>query len=359
MQITRTGLFWMTIGGLVLVALIVLHQILLPFVVGAAGAYLLAPLVDKLESFGINRSVVAVGLVLLVALALGTALLVAFPVLVGEVRFFVEQFPRYLVRLQSIALDASDPWLRKLVGDKVHIEQSSKEIASKFVGSWLDAVLSSVRTGGLAILSILSLVIFAPIVTIYLLIDWHRMVATLDSWLAPEYREDLHAVASEIQDTISGFVRGQITICCILAVLYSIALRLIGLEHAVLLGVAAGLISFVPYLGAATGIFLSACVALVQFWPDWLPIVAVVATFVIGEAIADYVFAPRIIGRRVKLSPVWLLFAMSASAWLFGFVGLLIAVPLAATLRVILQFAFARAKASSGRHGLTGNDRVR
>jgi predicted PurR-regulated permease PerM len=125
---------------------------------------------------------------------------------------------------------------------------------------------------------------------------------------------------------------------------YAFALKLLGLEHAILLGVTAGLFSFIPYLGAATGLFLSTCVALAQFWPNWLPVAAVAAAFAIGEITADYVLSPRIVGRRVKLSPVWLLLALSAFGWLFGFVGLLLAVPLAASLRILLLHTFRRVR---------------
>jgi predicted PurR-regulated permease PerM len=347
MQIKRMRLFWISVGIAALVALLALHEILLPFAVGAAAAYLLNPLVDRLERFGIKRTVSALGLVLLFAAGLAVGALVALPVLLGEVRFFFDQFPHYLFRLQSIALDSSKPWLHDLLGHDLHVEESSTDIISKLGGSWLDEVATSMWAGGVALLSLFSLVVVAPIVTIYLIIDWHRMIATVDSWIAPEYRSDVHAVTREIQDTISGFVRGQILICLLLALFYTAALRVIGLDHAIILGVAAGLISFVPYLGAATGLVLSTCVGLVQFWPDWLPVIAVAAIFAIGETIADYVLAPRVIGRRVKLSPVWLLFALSASGWLFGFVGLVVAVPLAASIRVLLQFAFQRSQAPS------------
>jgi predicted PurR-regulated permease PerM len=344
MRISRTGVFWLVIGAAGFVAIVLLHQILLPFVAGAIGAYLLVPVADRLESFGINRTLTALGLVLLVAVALILVILVGFPVLLGEVRFFIDQFPKYLVRLQSITLNASHTWLHGLFGDEIHIEQSSAEFVSKSFGSWLDDALISMWAGGMAALSLLSLLIIAPVVTIYLVIDWHRMMAAIDGWIAEPYRRDVRVVAGEIHDTIIGFLRGQLLICTLLAAFYAIVLRAMGLEHAILLGITAGLVSFVPYLGAATGLFLATCVALVQFWPNWLPIVGVAATFIVGEMVADYVLAPRIIGRRVKLSPVWLLLALSAFGWLLGFAGLLVAVPLAASLRVLVEYCFARTR---------------
>jgi predicted PurR-regulated permease PerM len=344
MRITRADFFWIAVGAVSVVALVLLHRILLPFVVGAIVAYLLVPLVDRMELWGINRSLTTLSLVLILALVLIVATFVMFPVMVGELRFFLDQFPRYVVRLQSIALDSGGPWLHSIFGEEIHIEQSSAEIASKLGSSWLDAALRSMWAGGLAVLSLISLVVVAPIVSIYMIIDWKRMISTIENWLPPEYISDIHALSQEIHETILGFVRGQSIICICLALFYAIALRIVGLHHAVLLGITAGIISFVPYIGAATGLLLSTCIALVQFWPNWTPVAVVGCIFILGEAVADYVLSPRIIGRRVKLHPVWLIFALSAFGWLFGFVGLLVAVPVTASLRVLLTFAFARSQ---------------
>ncbi len=174
------------------------------------------------------------------------------------------------------------------------------------------------------------------------------MIATVDGWFAPEYRDDIRALGHEIHDTVAGFVRGQIVICLVLAVLYATALKLTGLNHAILIGIAAGLISFVPYLGAATGIVVSVCVALDQFWPNWAPVVVVGGIFIVGETLADYVLSPRLIGRRVNLNPVWMMFALFAFGWLFGFIGVLLAIPIAASLGVILRFARRKSPASAG-----------
>ena len=142
--------------------------------------------------------------------------------------------------------------------------------------------------------------------------------------LRPTHRDEIRALVREIHDTVAGFVRGQIVICLILAVLYAAALKLTGLNHAILIGLTAGLISFVPYLGAGTGFLVAVCVAMAQFWPNWMPVAVVAGIFLVGEMLADYVLSPRIIGRRVKLNPVWMMFALFAFGWLFGFIGLLV-----------------------------------
>jgi predicted PurR-regulated permease PerM len=219
-------------------------------------------------------------------------------------------------------------------------------------GAWLDDVLRSAWSGGRELFSLLSLLVVVPIVTIYLLIDWNRMIAAVDGWMPPGRRDEVRAVGREIHDTVAGFVRGQIVICLILAVFYAGALRLTGLNHAVLIGITAGLISFVPYLGAGAGFVVAMCVAVAQFWPDGTLLAIVGGIFLIGETLADYVLSPRIIGSRVKLNPVWLMFALFAFGWLFGFVGLLVAIPLAAALGVILRFAMRKALTSPGVDGV-------
>jgi predicted PurR-regulated permease PerM len=195
-----------------------------------------------------------------------------------------------------------------------------------------------VWSGGRALISILSLGIVTPIVACYLLYDWDRMIATIDNWVPPAKRETVRALAREVDKTIGGFVRGQSTLCLVLAVYYAVALRLVGLDHGILIGVAAGLVSFIPYLGSLSGLVIATCIAVAQFWqltPIWL----VPAIFVVGQSLSDYVLAPYLVGRRVHLNPVWVMFALFAFGYRFGFVGLLIAVPAASAIGVLTRFA--------------------
>lgn len=339
MRLARPAVFWIAVIAVALVALVLLREILLPFVVGALLAYLIVPAVDRLERLGVNRTFAALAVVLPLILGLVAVVLVMFPALVGEIRFFVEAFPRYVTRLQSLAAEASGPWMHSVTGEDMQIDQSSLDLVKTEGSRWLDGFLSSLWTSGRALISVLSLLVVTPIIAIYLAIDWHRMLAAIDGWFAPGYRDDMRTLAGEIHDTVAGFVRGQIVICLVLAVLYATALKLTGLNHAVLIGIAAGLVSFIPYLGAATGIVVSVCVAISQFWPDWIPIAIVGAIFIVGEMLGDYVLSPRLIGRRVNLNPVWMMFALFAFGWLFGFIGVLLAIPLAASIGVILRFA--------------------
>jgi predicted PurR-regulated permease PerM len=346
MTIARPTMFWITIAIVALLMLVLLRPILLPFAVGMTLAYLLAPIVDRLEQIGINRSLAALMLVLLLVAGFVGLALVMLPALVGELRFFVDEFPRYVTRVQALMADSSGPWLHALSGQELRIEESTTHAMTTMGSAWLDDLLRSAWSGGKALFSLLSLLVVVPIVSIYLLADWGRMTATIDGWVSAKHREDVRALGLEIHETVAGFVRGQIVICLILAVFYAAALRLTGLNHAILIGVTAGLISFVPFLGLGVGFVVAACVAIAQFWPDWTPLAAVAGTFLIGEILADYVLSPRIIGTRVKLNPVWLIFALFAFGYLLGFVGLLVAIPLAASLGVILRFVMHRSLAS-------------
>ncbi|CAH2402786.1 AI-2E family transporter [Mesorhizobium ventifaucium] len=348
MRIAQPATFWIGVSAVALVALVLLREILLPFVVGTLLAYLLVPAVDRLERFGINRTLAALAVFLPLIVGIIGLMLVMLPVIIGELRFFVEEFPRYITRLQSLATDASGPWMRSVIGENLHIEQSSVDVVRTVGSKWLDGVVTSLWSSGRALISLLSLLVVTPIIAIYLVIDWHRMIATVDGWFAPEYRDDIRALGREIHDTVAGFVRGQVVICLVLAVIYAAALKLTGLNHAILIGITAGLISFVPYLGAASGILVSVCVAVDQFWPDWAPVAVVGGIFIVGEMLADYVLSPRLIGRRVNLNPVWMMFALFAFGWLFGFIGVLLAIPIAASLGVILRFARRKSLASAG-----------
>jgi predicted PurR-regulated permease PerM len=345
MTVARPTLFWITISAIAVVALVLLRPILLPFAVGMTLAYLLVPGVDRLERLGINRTVAALTLVMVLVIGSAGLMLVLLPALIGELRFFTEGFPRYVARFQSLLADTSQPWLHTIMGEELRIEESATQTVATMGSAWLDDFIRSAWSGGMALFSFLSLLVVVPIVTIYLLVDWGMMITTIDGWLPLEHRKDVRALGREIHDTIAGFMRGQIIICLILAVFYATALKLTGLNHAILIGIAAGLISFVPYLGAAAGFVIAMCVAVAQFWPDWALLAVVGGIFLLGETLADYVLSPRIIGNRVKLNPVWLMFALFAFGWLFGFVGLLVAIPLAASMGVVLQFAMRKSLA--------------
>jgi predicted PurR-regulated permease PerM len=204
--------------------------------------------------------------------------------------------------------------------------------------TWLLSFAYSVWTGGKALVSFASVLIVMPVVTFYLIRDWHRMIAVVDGWVPLAQRGTVRQLAREIDAAIGGFLRGQLGVCAVLGCYYALGLTLVGLDFALLIGLVAGMITFVPYIGSMTGLMLAASVAMAQFWPDWKWIATVVGVFLIGQFIEGNIITPKFVGERVGLHPVWLIFAMFAFGYLFGFVGLLVAVPMAAAIAVLLRF---------------------
>jgi predicted PurR-regulated permease PerM len=191
-----------------------------------------------------------------------------------------------------------------------------------------------------------------------MLLDWDRMVAKIDSWVPRDHVGTVRRLATDINRSTAGFVRGQGTVCLVLGIAYAVSLTLVGLNFGLLIGLFAGLIGFIPYVGSLVGLVLSVGVAVVQFWPEWQWIAVVIAIFFAGQMIEGNVLQPKLVGNRVGLHPVWLMFALFAFGYLFGFVGLLIAVPAAAAFAVLVRFALERYLASPvyrGSGGKTGS----
>jgi predicted PurR-regulated permease PerM len=346
MNATRPIIFWIVMLAALIAVVTLLREVLLPFVAGMVLAYLLDPLANRMERLGMNRLVATLVIVLLAVVAIVVAMILTLPVVVRELAYFIENFPLYLRRLHALATDPAHPWLNKLVGEGLGEAERSVSELTAFASSWLVTFLRSIWTGGRALISILSLGVVTPIVACYLLYDWNRMIAAIDNWVPPARRKTVRSLAREVDDTIGGFVRGQSVLCLILALFYAVTLWLVGLNHGGLIGFAAGLLSFIPYLGSLSGLLISTCVAVAQFWPDWTRILIVPAIFFIGQALADYILSPYLVGRRVHLNPVWVMFALFAFGYLFGFVGLLIAVPLAAAIGVLMRYALRQYYAS-------------
>jgi predicted PurR-regulated permease PerM len=343
---SRPVTFWIGLGIVLMAAVLLLREILLPFVAGLVLAYLLNPLANRLERLGLNRIVAALIIIGGFAIVFVGLLLLAVPIIARELAYFLDNLPVYFRQLEALTNDESRPWLKKLVGEGLgSAEQSIGELASLAV-DWFGRMVRSVWSGGQALISVFSLAVVTPVVAGYLIYDWNDMLAAIHNWTPPAHRPTVERLAREIDDTIGGFVRGQGTLCLILGAFYAAALSLAGLHHAILIGLAAGLISFVPYLGSLTGLVVSACVAIAQFWPNWIAIAVIPVIFLVGQAVADYVLSPYLVGRRVNLHPVWMIFALFAFGYLFGFLGLLLAVPLAAACRVLLRFALAQYYAS-------------
>lgn len=338
----RTTILWVSAALAVAAIILVLREILLPFLVGIGLAYLLDPLVTRLQRFGIGRSAAALGIVGAFYVFIVALILLLSPVLIEEAAYLVHQFPAYVARLQAIAADPARPWLSKIVTEAAgEVQKSKAELTS--LGANLSAnFLQTLWLDGRALISIFSLLVVAPIVALYVLIDWDSIIGALDKIVPAPQRDTARKLAGEIHQTIDVVLRGEAFICLILAFYYAFALNLTGVNHAYLIGLVSGAASFVPYLGLLTGVVLAVGVALFQFWPAWDMLPIILAIFVFGQLISDYVLAPRLVGARARLNPLTTMFAIAAFGYLLGVVGLILAVPLAAAIGVLVRFVAAQ-----------------
>jgi predicted PurR-regulated permease PerM len=263
-------------------------------------------------------------------------------VLVNQVVDFIENVPAYAERLQSLFAWALNSRPARVLGiDAETIKGSLGGLLSQGT-TWLTGLLTGLLSGGAAVINIVSVLVVTPVVAFYLLYDWDRMIAVVDSWIPRDHVDTVRELAQDMDRTTAAFVRGQGLTCILLGLVYAGGLAIVGLNFGLLIGLVAGLVSFIPYLGFTVGFIVSIIVALVQFLPDWMPIGGVVIVFIIGQLIEGYVLQPNLIGKSVGLHPVWLLFALFAFGLLFGFVGLLIAIPASASIGVLVRFALSR-----------------
>lgn len=341
-KVLRRQLFFWLLALLVFGGFLVLfHTILLPFVAGMALAYFLDPVADRLERIGLSRMMATVVILIAFVLVFALALIIIIPLLVTQAADFGSKLPGYISSLQTMLTSQSrfvPDWLvSQMAGLKDSFAGLLKEGAG-FVGT----IFQQVWNSGKALIDIASLFIVTPVVAFYLLLDWDNMVARVDSWVPRDNVATVRELARRIDATIAGFVRGQGTVCLLLGIYYAVGLSMTGLNFGLLIGMFAGLISFIPYVGSMVGLVLALGVALVQFWPDYISIGIVAAVFFTGQFFEGNILQPRLVGQSVGLHPVWLMFALFAFGALFGFVGLLVAVPTAAAIGVLVRFTIER-----------------
>jgi predicted PurR-regulated permease PerM len=346
MQFERHIVFWIAALFVFIGLLWLLSPILLPFVLGMALAYVLDPLANRLTKRGVSRLVAALIILGGFVLAFALLLLLIAPVLAVQVAGFIDNAPAYMQRLQGLVSDPDHPWLKRIVGDNlVGADKSFGDVMNQAMG-YVSAVLASLWAKGHTLISIFSLVIITPVVAFYLICDWNRMISSVDRLIPLQQRATVQSLGREIDATISAYVRGQSGLCLILGSYYAVGLTLAGLSFGLLIGVVSGLISFIPYVGSLTALVLSLAVAVAQFFPDWSRILIVAGVVLFGQFLEGNVLAPKMVGESVGLHPVWLMFALFAFGYLFGFVGLLLAVPLAAAAGVLIRFALRRYRES-------------
>ena len=333
LPVRQQFLYWAAFCAAFLLLLWGLGQVLLPFIVGAAIAYILDPLADRLEAAGLSRAWATIVIFALAILVAVLALVLVLPMLVSQIIALVQAAPDLYdtARAQIIARFPSvineDSAARQVIADILASAQAQ-------AGNVVSQVLTS---AGSALSGIVVLVI-SPVVAFYLLLDWDRMIARIDDLLPRDHAPVIRQLAAQMDATLASFVRGQGTVCLILGAFYAIALMAVGLQFGLVVGLLAGLISFIPYIGALFGGILAIGLALFQFWGEWYWIAAVAGIFMIGQAVEGNILTPNLVGGSVGLHPVWLLFALAAFGSVFGFVGMLIAVPVAAIIGVLVRY---------------------
>ncbi|WP_420960034.1 AI-2E family transporter [Brucella sp. IR073] len=342
-NVRRQALFWLGAVALFGLFLWIFSPILLPFVAGMALAYFLDPVADRLERLGLSRLAATVFILLTFLIVLILAIMIIVPMLVTQATDLGARLPDYVRQLQAFIAERDSPWLRKLIGgdNSNSVIQDNLSTLLQQGTSFLTTLIQSLWNSGKAIIDIAALVIVTPVVAFYMLLDWDRMINQIDSWIPREHLQTVRALARAMDAAIAGFIRGQGTLCIILGTIYAVGLTIVGLNFGLLIGLFAGLISFIPYIGSLVGLVLALGVALVQFGLSWM-VLAVAAVFFVGQFIEGNILQPKLVGSSVGLHPVWLMFALFAFGSLLGFTGMLIAVPAAAAVGVLVRFALGR-----------------
>ncbi len=339
-------------------AFYVLSPMLAPFLAGTALGYLLDPVADRMQSWGASRLGAALLLLVLFVLCFVTAFVLLAPILSNQLAGFITSLPGYIQTLHGLFTEWSESltseyvnnWLQKYglggPGTAIDAQKYINELAAQST-AYIGDFLKSLVWRGYALINVLSLIVITPVVAFYMLLDWDHMVEILDNLVPPRHRNDVRSLARDIDRALAGFVRGQSLVCLFLGAWYAIGLSAIGLNFGFLIGVIAGCLSFVPYVGSITAFLLSIIVAIVQAWPHINLPVEAVAIVTTGLIMDGYVLSPRLVGASVGLHPVWIMFALLAFGALFGFTGLIVAVPVAATLGAIARFLTRRYQASA------------
>ncbi|MHB1102008.1 MAG: AI-2E family transporter [Devosia sp.] len=341
-------LIWVAFFLVTILVLWVFRSILLPFVVGLALAYLLNPLVNLIQKIGIGRAW-ASAIVLFFVLAVIFGLFLMLVPLVGQqVVGLIARLPGYITDLQALVQNLA-PQLSEWLGPEraAQFESSLADLIGRGV-ELAGSITAQVAQSGITVLNTIAILFITPVVAFYLLLDWEGMVKRVDDLLPRAYRDEIRGVLDQIDKSMAGVIRGQGSVILVLCVYYATALSLVGLNFGLAIGLIGGLLSFIPYVGFLIGFALSMAIALVQFWPDqWVFVVIVLAVYMVGQFLEGNILYPKLVGQSININPVWLMFALFAFALLFGFVGLLLAVPLAAITGVLTRYSLAKYQASS------------
>ncbi|MEM8570296.1 MAG: AI-2E family transporter [Pseudomonadota bacterium] len=331
------SIFWGLSLAVLIFALWVLGDTLLPFVLGTAIAYLLDPVADRLERAGLSRVLATAFISLGVVLFFVFTIFLIVPALIEQTRQAIRAAPELIAGLQ-VWITQTFP---RFSGEDQLVRQALTSVQGR-IAEIGPNIINQVLSSSLAVVDFLILIVVAPVVAFYLLLDWDLMIEKFDSWLPRQHAETIRRIFHEIDLALAGFVRGQFSVCLILGTFYAVSLSLVGLPFGFLVGMVAGFLSFIPYVGSMTGGILSIGIALVSFWgePFWILLTA--AIFGFGQFVEGNILSPKLVGRSVGLHPVILILALAVFGKLFGFAGMLVAVPTAASIGVLSRFLLAQ-----------------
>ncbi|WP_322096056.1 AI-2E family transporter [Pelagibius litoralis] len=348
--IVRSFRFWLVLLVVVLIGTYLLRSVLLPFVAGMAVAYLLDPVCDRLERWKLSRTWATTIVTVVFLLICAVILLILVPAVISQVVTLIERAPAYLNAIQREIGSLIEMLKDRLEPATLERLQEALRGSADKVIAWITKLLGGVISGGVAFINFVALLVITPVVAFYLLRDWDRLVEQADDALPRKHLETIRGLAKQVDETLAGFLRGQGMVCLLLALFYAIGLTLAGLDFGLVIGLIAGFLSFIPYVGSLVGLFLSVGLALAQF-DSFADVAIVAAVFFVGQAIEGNVLTPKLVGEKVGLHPVWVMFALLAGGSLFGFVGVLLAVPVAAIVGVGVRFGIGQYRVS---HYYTG-----
>ena len=344
--------YWTIAASILLIFLWLLGDILLPFVLGAAIAYLLDPIVDRLERLGTGRVLGTILILMAAFFVLFFIFLLLIPLAIDQFRLLAAAAPDLVTSVQALVLNQIAS-----ISPESEALNSTVSNLSTMAQEKLGIIFGSVMASAISLIDVIMLMVITPVVAVYLLVDWDRILEKINELLPLDHASVVRSLASEIDSTLSAFVRGMIAVCLVLGIYYATALSLIGLEFGLIIGFIAGLVSFIPYVGALLGGVLAIGLALIQFWGDFELVALVVGVFIIGQILEGNILTPKLVGNSVGLHPVSLILALSLFGAFFGFIGLLLAVPLAASAGVILRFFIKKYKMSRLFLGENGSKR--
>ncbi|SFI48737.1 Predicted PurR-regulated permease PerM [Phyllobacterium sp. CL33Tsu] len=341
-SVRRQAVFWTAALLFLGLFLYMFSSILLPFVAGMVLAYFLDPVADRLQRLGLSRLLATVVILVLFIVTFALLLIILVPVLASQMSDFIARLPSYVARLQELIANRDSQWLKNFIGVDASVIRNSLDSLLQQGAGFLTTLLQSIWSSGKTLIDVFALFVVTPVVAFYMLLDWDRMVSKIDNLVPRQHVYTIRAIARDMNKAIAGFVRGQGTVCLLLGVIYAVGLTIVGLNFGLLIGLFAGLISFIPYVGSLVGLVVALGVAMVQFWPEWGHILGVAIAFGVGQFIEGNILQPKLVGSSVGLHPVWLMFALFAFGTLLGFTGMLIAVPTAAAIGVLVRFMIGR-----------------